>query len=143
MTALESSNQDDPPKTVTLQREVFPLRLEQREVVAFRRLQGHEPSGDRALEQFLLEAAALRVRINEEAEEITGILDDTSITRDTPVFARARLTCRVADTYARRFDSAIDGSVLEGNVSEAKTLQVLRMRLMRDYSGLWLLANKR
>ncbi len=141
--ALESSNLEDGPKAVTLQREVFPLRLDQREVVAYRRLHGMEPSGDMELESFLLEGAALRVRINEEAEEITGILDDTSITRDTPVFARARLTCRVADRFARRFDAAVDGAVLDGNVSEAQTLQYLRMRLMRDYAGLWLLANKR
>ncbi|MEO8504319.1 MAG: hypothetical protein ABI609_10525 [Acidobacteriota bacterium] len=143
ITALESANHDEPPKTVTLQREVFPMRLDPREVIAYRRLQGIEPQGDRALEQFVLECAALRVRINEEAEDITGILDDTSITRDTPVFARARLTCRGADNYARRYDAAVDNAVLEGNVSEAQTLQVLRMRLLRDYSGLWLLANKR
>jgi len=141
--ALESSNQDEAPKAVTLQRELFPLRLDPREVVAYRRLQGFEPAGDRELEQFLLESAALRVRINEEAEEITGILDDTSITRDTPVFARARVTCRGADVFLRRFDAAVDGAVLDGSVSEAQTLQVLRMRLMRDFSGLWLLANKR
>ena len=27
-------------------------------------------------------------------------------------------------------------------IAEAQTFQVLRMRLIRDYSGLWLLANK-
>ncbi len=141
--ALESSNQDEAPKAVTLQRELFPLRLDPREVVAYRRLQGYEPASDRDLEQFLLESAGLRVRLNEEAEEITGILDDTSITRDTPVFARARVTSRLADVFLRRFGAAVDGAVLDGSVSEAQTLQYLRMRLMRDFAGLWLLANKR
>jgi hypothetical protein len=141
--ALESSRADDSPKAVTLQRELFPLRLDPREVVAYRRLQGLEPAGDRDLEQFLLEAAALRVRINEEAEEITSILDDTSITRDTPVFARARVTARCSDVYLRRFDAAVDAAVLDSSVAEAQTLQYLRMRLMRDHAGLWLLANKR
>lgn len=141
--ALEATSADESPKAVTLQREVFPLRLDPREVVAYRRMQGLEPAGDRNLEQFLLEAAALRVRINEEAEEITGILDDTSITRDTPIFSRARTTARGADVYLRRFDAAVDGAVLDGSVSEAQTLQYLRMRMMRDYAGLWLLANKR
>ena len=32
--------------------------------------------------------------------------------------------------------------VLDGDLIEAQTFQVLRMRLIRDYSGLWLLANK-
>jgi len=32
--------------------------------------------------------------------------------------------------------------VQSGNYAEAQALQVLRMRLIRDYSGLWLLANK-
>jgi len=141
--ALESSNQDEAPKAVTLQRELFPLRLDSREVVAYRRLQGYEPASDRDLEQFLIEAAGMRVRLNEEAEEITGILDDTSITRDTPVFARARNTARVADVFVRRFDAAIDSAVLDGSMSEAQTLQYLRMRLTRDFAGLWLLANKR
>ena len=50
---------------------------------AYRRLFGRERL-DRELEQFLLEAAALRMRINEEAQEITSILDETSVTGDAP-----------------------------------------------------------
>ena len=32
--------------------------------------------------------------------------------------------------------------LLSGDPTEARQLQLLRMRLMRDYSGLWLLAYK-
>jgi hypothetical protein len=139
---LEGTSRATSPKAVTVESEVFSFRLEAREVTAFRRLFGQEPLADGALEQFLLEAAALRVRINEEAEEITGILDDTAVTHEAPVFRRARGTGRLADAFVRRFSHAIDQAVLDGNFVEAQALQLLRMRLIRDYSGLWLLTNR-
>jgi hypothetical protein len=58
------------------------------------------------------------------------------------VFARAGQTTRLADRYVRRFSHFIDQAVQEGDVAEAQVLQVLRMRLIRDYSGLWLLVNR-
>src|SRR5262249_33619147 len=117
------------------------LRLEPREVVAFRRLYGSGES-DRELEQFLLEAAALRIKVNEEAQEIAGIMDETSGTGDAPIYARARLTARTADAYLGRFQHVLTELQLAGNAAEGRQVQVLRMRLMRDYSGLWLLAYK-
>lgn len=139
--ALEATDRDATPKAVTLMRDIYPLRLEPREVVAHRRLAGRA-EGTRDLEFFLLEAAALRVRINEEAGEITGILDDTRITREAPVFAQSRRTLRLADQFVRRFDHYLDQMVLAGDTVEAQAMQLLRMRLLRDYSGLWLLTHK-
>jgi len=138
---LREVNPDLPPERVVLTPEVFPLRLEPREVVAFRRLYG---SGDcdRELEQFLLEAAALRVRVNEEAQEIAGIMDETSVTGDAPIYSRARLTVRTCDAYLWRFQHVLSELQLAGNAAEGRQVQMLRMRLMRDYSGLWLLAYK-
>lgn len=138
---LESTDADMAAKAVTLMRDIYPLRLEPREVIAYRRLTGRAEAF-RELEQFLLEAAALRIRINEEAGEITGILDDTRITREAPVFASARRTTRLADLYLRRFEHYIDQSLMAGDAAEAQGLQVLRMRLMRDFSGLWLLTHR-
>ncbi len=126
---------------VVVMPEVFPLRIEPREVLAYRRLYGRA-SCDRELEQFLLEGAALRMRINEEAQEISGILDETSVTGDSIVYARARWTARTADAFLWRFHHVLDEAVLSGSVTEGRQLQLLRMRLMRDYSGLWLLAYK-
>jgi hypothetical protein len=139
--ALEGTDRDATPKAVTLMREIYPLRLEPREVIAHRRLAGRS-EGVRELEHFLLEAAALRVRINEEAGEITGILDDTRITREAPVFASAKRTLRLADQFVRRFEHYLDQMVLGGDLVEAQAMQLLRMRLLRDYSGLWLLTHK-
>src|SRR5262249_60874298 len=91
---------------------------------------------------FLLEAAALRVKLNEEAQEIAGILDETSVTGESSIFGRARMTARTADAYLQRFQHLLNELVLAGDPAEARQLQLLRMRLMRDYSGLWLLAYK-
>jgi hypothetical protein len=129
------------PERVVLRPEVFALRIEPREVEAYRRIFGKAES-DRELEQFLLEAAALRIRINEEAHEIASLLDETSVTGDAVVFARARLTCRSADSYLWRFSHMLNDLMMAGNMAECRQVQLLRMRLMRDYSGLWLLAFK-
>ena len=139
--ALRGVDPELPPERTVVHQEVFPLRIEPREVIAYRRLYGRA-NCDRELEQFLLEAAALRMRINEEAQEISGILDETSVTGDSIVYARARWTARTADAYLWRFHHVLDEAVLAGNVTEGRHLQLLRMRLMRDYSGLWLLAYK-
>lgn len=138
---LEGTGEALPPKGVTVLPEVFPLRLEPREVVAFRRLAGNGPV-DQELERFLLESAALRSKINEEAESIMGLLDESAVTRDAPVFGRARLTTRLADSYVQRFQHFMDLAIQDGNFVEAQALQLLRMRLIRDYSGLWLLVNR-
>lgn len=139
--ALHDTSQELQPERIVLLPEIFPLRLEPREVVAFRRLFGQREC-DRELEQFLLEAAALRIRVNEEAQEITGIMDETSITGNSPIYIRARLTARLADEYFWRFSHRMNEIILSGDGAEARLVEILRMRLMRDYSGLWLLAFK-
>jgi hypothetical protein len=138
---LEGIDNHTPPKAAALAREIYHLRLEPREVVAFRRLYV-AAEGDAELERFLLEAAALRLRINQEAAEITELLDETSVTRDSPVFIRARQTTRLGDGFVTRFGHYIDLAIQDSNFGEAQQLQLLRMRLIRDYSGLWLLVNR-
>jgi hypothetical protein len=138
---LGASDERATPKAVALSRDVYHLRLEPREVVAYRRLEV-ERSGNLELERFLLDAAALRLRINYEAAQITELLDESSVTKEAPIFERARSTTRVADVVVQRFSSFIDTAVQESSFGEAQQLQLLRMRLIRDYSGLWLLVNR-
>jgi hypothetical protein len=129
------------PERVVLKPEVFALRLEAREVEAYRRVFGREDC-DRELEQFLLESAALRMRINEEAQEIASLLDETSITGDSIIFVRARRTCRAADAFLWRFNHVLHDLMMGASIGDCRQVQLLRMRLMRDYAGLWLLAFK-
>ena len=140
-TLREVNPPDLAPERVVLKPDVFALRLEVREVEAYRRVFG-KGDCDRELEQFLLETAALRIRINDEAQEIAGLLDETSVTGDSATFARARLTARAADSYLWRFNHVFNELIMNGNIAECRQLQLLKMRLMRDYSGLWLLAFK-
>jgi len=129
------------PRVVALDRQLYHLRLEAREVIAYRRV-FVQPEGDASAERFLLEAAALRMKMNEEAAQITEILDETAATRDSPVFERARRTAKLADAYVQRFGQMVDQAMHGGQFAEAQQLQLLRMRLIRDYSGLWLLVNR-
>ena len=129
------------PRKVVLQPEIFGHGLSAREVVAYRRLHGGGTC-DLELEQFILQAAALRGRIEREVEEIKAILDDTAVTRDAPVFRKARKTARFGDRYVRRFDHRMEYAILGGDTSEAQALQRLKMRMTRAYSGLWLMVHR-
>jgi hypothetical protein len=143
LAALEGVPAEVSAKVAAFSPELFPFRLEPREIVAFRRLGRHEEGVDRDRESFVLWAAALRARSQEEIEEIRSILDDTAVTRDAPVFGRARQTTRLADLFVRRFDHEIAETVLAGgNGDDARDLQVLKMRLVRESAGLWLLLYK-
>ena len=139
--ALHDTSQELQPEKVVLLPDIFPLRLEPREIVAFRRVFGKRDH-DFRLEQFLLEAAALRTLVNEEAQEVMGILDETAITGESPIYVHARKTARLADEYLWRFSHMMNELILSGDGAEARLVEILRMRLMRDYSGLWLLAFK-
>ncbi len=139
--ALDDTNPTHEPKKVALHPEIFGLGLGPREVVAYRRLYGGGVC-DRGLEQFVLQAAALRARIESEAEEIQSILDDRAATHDAPIFGQAQQTARLGDLYLRRFEHRIEQAVLAGDSIDARLLQLLKMRLMRGYSGLWLLVHR-
>lgn len=136
--ALDDTNPTLDPKRVVLQPEIFGLNLGPREVVAYRRLYGGGTC-DRGLETFILQAAGLRARIEHEVDEIKSILDDSAITREAPVYKVARVTCHKGDWLLRRFEHYMQIYLLEGDAKEARELQVLHMRLMRGYSGLWLM----
>ena len=141
--ALEGVSADVSAKVAAFSPELFPFRLEPREILAFRRLGRHDGEhGDRDLESFVLWAAALRSRTQQEIDEIRGILDDTVVTREAPVFQRAKQTTRLADLFVHRFSHEIDHAVLRGDGEDARELQVLKMRLVRESAGLWLLVHK-
>lgn len=149
--ALDGTTLGAPPKAVSLTPDVYQYRLEPREIIAYRRLlqRGRlSPSStpdeawDEAMERFILRAASLRVRMSEEAEEIRGILDETVSDTNAPVFQKSRRTVRLGDAYLGRFEHLIHQLLLDGPPEEARELDLLRVRLMHEYSGLWLLSYK-
>lgn len=135
--ALEEASPAMEPKKVVILPDVFSFSLEPREVVAYRRIYSGA-QGNRDVERFLLRAAALRSRIADDIEEIKGILDDTAVTRDAPIFGQARQTVRFSDQAVRNFEHLVAQAVVEGDANEARALEVLRMRLVREHANLWL-----
>ena len=139
--ALDDTNPTKDPQKVALEPEVFTLAVSPREIVAYRRLFGGATC-DTELEAFLLYAAALRVRVEREVEEIKGILDDTAVNQDAPVFGAARRTCEIGDLFMRRFEHYLERCIISGDSKDALKLQRLKMRLTRAYSGLWLMVHR-
>jgi hypothetical protein len=138
---LDEVDPDLPPRRAVLIAEVYPLRLELRELAAHRRLAGgDEPGVRRDLERTILEAAALRVALNLRAEEIRGLLDETAATGEAQVFHRTRALLHLAGSYLARLEAEVEQAILHGRTSDAQELKVLHMRLVRDHAGAWLLA---
>ncbi len=112
------------------------LPLDVREVMAFRRLKSPEDCNSE-FERFILAAAALRRCIRRLARKIARLRDD----EDRPshqVFQNGVRAMPQAESFLTRYSQAINQAVLDGNVAEAQAIQILRMRLMREFSGLWL-----
>lgn len=138
--ALDEVPPDVPARRAVLGSALFGMRLEGRELEAHRRLRGSDGGGDPAVERTIFEAAAIRVVVNQQVEEIRALLDETAITGEAPVFARTRRTLRLANAYLGRLQSAAEQALLRGDTAEAQVLTLLRMRLTREHAGAWLLA---
>jgi len=113
-------------------------RLEERELLAFDRLAAQSEC-DEDLERFVLAAAALRHRINGEVKEIHAYRSRVEA-RESSSSPVTMALLSLGDWYLRRFAHFLETDAVIGDVGKARELQILRMRLMRDYSGLWLVA---
>ena len=137
-TTLEGLSDDLHPQMAIHKPQVIPLTLEAREIVAFRRMAeaGGEGTGG---EMDLIYAAALRLRMNDQVDKVRALMDDTSSTGEAEVYKEVRKTLHLSDEILHRFDHYKTMAVEAGDVEEAQNLQLLRMRLVREHSGLWLL----
>jgi hypothetical protein len=141
--ALSETEAEDSPRSVCLKPEIFPLGLEPREVVAWRRVDSRdEEAYDLELESFVFQTAALRLRLKRLAEEVQELLDDTARDWEAPVYGKARKTLEVAGDILWRFHHRVFQLVHDGRAEDARFIEVSRMRLMREYAGLWLLVYK-
>lgn len=141
--ALEDTDREDSPRAVCLKPEVFPLGLEPREVVAFRRVASEDSAAyDLNLERFLLQGAALRLQLKRMVDEIRDLLDDTARDWEAPVYGRARVSLDLAGEVLAKIEHRVLRLVQDGKGQDARFIEVSRMRMMREYSGLWLLAYK-
>ncbi len=141
MAALEKIDPDLDPKKVITDPQVFGYGLEQREIIGYRRLTGSTPC-NREREALILHAVALRARIDEHVEEIKGILDETAVTRDSPAFTSAREATRLGALFVRRLGHQVEEAMMDGDIAEAQSLYLLKMRATRTYTGLWLMIHR-
>ncbi len=139
--ALEKVDLDLEPKKVITDPQVFSYGLEQREVIAHRRMGGAVP-WNRERESLILQAVALRALIAEHVEEIKGILDETAVTRDSLVFTAAREATRLGALFVRRLAHQVEEAMMDGDIAEAQALYLLKMRATRTYAGLWLMIHR-
>jgi hypothetical protein len=114
---------------------VLEYRLEAREVSAFDALGGDGTAGPN-LERFILAAVALRRRMSSSVDAIQSALSESPGTAPDLVLEEARSTSRMGDAYLKHFSHLVDQAVSTGDLEGAQTFQLLKMRFMREYSGL-------
>jgi hypothetical protein len=117
------------------------FRLESREILAFRRTVGAEPANV-GLEQFILAAAALRHRIDQNQEEIRGLSLGSPVTSNTELMYQARESIRMADAYTKHFSHLAEQAVFDGDAQEARDFLTLRIRLLRESCELSILQSR-
>lgn len=143
--ALELAGNDRSSAEAVQAKELATLRLEPAEVEACRRLTTADPAlgtlvGQRDL--LFLQGAALRVRLDEEAKEIDR-LQRRGSDRLAEVLERATQSLQRAAEMDRRFLWFIDDALYRGETDHLEALYRSRFRLLRAYSGLWLIHNAR
>jgi hypothetical protein len=143
--ALELVGSERPAAEAVAAKELAHLRLEPCEVEACRELvdgraaPGSFP-GERA--RLLLQAAALRIRLDEEAREIDRLQKRAS--EQLPeTLERASQTLQRAAEIDRRFGWLVEDALYRGDTEHLEKLYRCRFRLLRAYSGLWLIHNER
>jgi hypothetical protein len=143
--ALELAGRDRSPSEAIHAREVAALRLEPWEVEAAREaVDGHAPQGSLAGEQsrLLLQGAALRIRMDEEAREIDR-LQRRGSERLPDLLEAASQSLQRAAELDRRFLWLVEDALFRGETDSLERLYRSRFRLLRAYSGLWLIHNDR
>lgn len=123
------------------------FRLEPWEVRSSRRILRGEPSADesqRTRDVLFLEAAAVRVRIEDEAQWLRAVSAEQDGTKEL----EERLsTCGMllvrAQELDRRFRMALEEAAAVSAPEKVNEIHRSRFRLLRSFSGLWLLHNLR
>jgi hypothetical protein len=112
------------------------FRFGSRELKAYQRLD-EEMECDEALENFVLAAAALRLRMAWEVGMVEPSAGRAWAGAQRPA-GDIGLVLDLGSLFLRRFEHEMESALLRGELDEARELQLLRIRLMREYSGLWL-----
>ncbi len=142
--ALELTDTDRPPDEIARAREMASLALEPWEVAAALDITQHtgtEGTLDHERSRLYLNAAALRIRIDEEARDIIRLRDRHS-GRLPEVLDSATQTLQRASELDRRFRWFVEDALYRGDTGYLDQLYRSRFRLIRAWAGLWLIHNE-
>jgi hypothetical protein len=141
MFALEMIVWDRLPTQITSAPEIRNLNLEPREIETYRRLaEGKVEKGtpDWELDRFFLTSAALRVKMEEETNEISRLDDANNPDRLYEVLEHSARSLERARDSDRRFQWFIDDMLFRGDTQQLEYIYRSRFRFLHAYSGLWL-----
>ena len=141
MFALEMVVWDRLPAQVADAPEIRNLNLEPWEVATYRKLSEgkvDKGSAEWELDRFFLTSAALRLKMEEERNEITRLESANTPDRLFEVLERSARSLDRARDMDRRFQWFIDDMVFRGETHQLESLYRSRFRFLHAYSGLWL-----
>ena len=133
------------PTQITNAPEIRNLNLEPREIETYRRLaEGNVDKGTPAweLDLFFLTSAALRVKMEEEAREISRLEKADNPDRLYEVLEHSARSLERARDTDRRFQWFIDDMMFRGDTKQLEYIYRSRFRFLHAYSGLWLVHQK-
>ncbi len=132
---------NDSAEAVVRSKGLVNLRLEPWEATAYRALaDGTFTSGslDWELRRFLLAAAALRVKIDEEVVEIARLNQGNHADHLLTALDHSAQTLDRAREVSRRFKWFVDDQLFRGHTDHLEQLNRCHFRLLHSYSRLWL-----
>ncbi len=141
MFALEMVVWDRLPTLVAEAPEIRNLNLESWEVETYRNLaerKVEEGSTEWELARFILSVAALRVKMEEEHDEISRLETASHPDHLFDALEHSAQSLERAREMDRRFQWFIDDMVFRGETSHLEPLYRSRFRFLHAYSGLWL-----
>jgi len=141
MFALEMVVWDRQPAQVIEAPEIRNLKLEAWEAESYRKLAEEsvkKGTSDWELFRFFLSSAALRVKMEEEAAEITRLETSENADRLFEVLERSAQSLERARDTDHRFQWFIDDMLFRGHTHRLEQVYRSRFRFLRAYSGLWL-----
>jgi len=141
MFALEMIVWNRLPTQITNAPEIRNLNLEPREIEIYRKLaEGKVDKGnpDWDLDRFFLMSAALRVKMEEETNEITRLESANNPDRLYEVLEHSAQSLERARDTDRRFQWFIDDMLFRGETQLLESVYRSRFRFLHAYSGLWL-----
>jgi hypothetical protein len=132
---------DYTPEQAVSSRELNHLNLETWEFSAFRRIMAGELVEDTRpwqLERFFLISAALRVKIEEEIEEIQRLNQSGESERLRQLVGQAAQSLELASRYEHRFQWFIEDILFNQESERLEQIHCSRFRFLQVYAQLWL-----